>query len=231
MILFVLDLMVALPCILLLLNAKASTSRGTNTVTRFVRDVSSYRKYSNVGRLTIGISVMMLVLGTLFKSWYACIPTALCAGLTYYLKMKSNTSEQRATDARNVTKGTMQVAGESGDVLGSAAGIAISAVSGGTVPPMVAINAGKTIGGSAGKGLLKAADSMTDCTADLQGCGIKDVEAFKLAASRAGISTEGKDVIEVAENVVKFAPTTALKALPDNMSTEDKAVRILGGEY
>lgn len=231
MFLFILNLVIAMTLLMRLMSAKMSNGRGTNTLTRFVRDTSSYRKYTTIAMVSIAITALFLLLGLLLKSFLAWTPTAACAGLAFYFKLMSNKSEQRIKDSRNVTKGTMQVVGESGEVLGSAAGMALSAATGGAVPPTVAVNAGKTIGNSAGKGLLKVSDTMDDCNVDLHGCGVTDVEAFKLAASRAGIVTEGKDVNTIAENVVKFAPPAAVKALPDSMTIEDKAMHILGGDY
>lgn len=58
---------------------------------------------------------------------------------------------------------------------------------------------------------------------------IRNPEAFKAACKRAGVDTEGKDLGQVAETVVKFAPTAYLERLPDNMTTEEKAMRIMAG--
>ena len=244
MLLFVLNTILALGLTVYLLQCKSINDRGTNTVTRFVRDVSANSGYNTILMISVSLTAGTLLLGAIFKCAYACIPSLLVIILSFILKSKSTKNKQRVEDSRVMTKASGKTVKAAGvGVAGVAAGAAVAAGA-----PVVAAGAAAAAAIGATKVIGKAANSMkdVDCPdikeedfeefnkvgeeiAKRVGINIKDPDKFIAAAERAGISCEGKDLSAIAERVIKNAPTAMLKELPDDMSTEDKAMAIMSG--
>lgn len=238
--LFVIDVVIAAIYGLKLTKTKtADASRGTNCVTRFMRDVGANRTYTQCITVCGGTTILMFIIGTFKGCFWVCLPTLIPIGVSVYFKVMSNRNAQRVKDARVVTKGTGKVIAATGD---AAATTTAFVGSGGN---LAAAKAAHVVASSACKVLDKAMDQMDDVesidvkqsdftelngyTKNITGIDIEHPEEFIEAATRAGISTEGKDLREVAYRVIECAPTTALEQLPDNMSTEEKAMRIMKG--
>ena len=221
MVLFIINLVVSIVCLMQVLNARQSTNRGTNTFTRFVRDSSAYAVY-NMTQVKLTVTVVITVLiGFLCKGWWAWLPSIGVLVMTLIVKNKSNANEQRVKDSRVVTKASLEATGQVAETAGTVAGAALSS----KVPGAKQIGqaAGKAVGGVTSS----CANAMTDVNSpDMT---VLDGEEFMAAARRAGINTDGKTPEQVCQNVIEFAPPAALAALPDSMSMEEKAKRIMGG--
>lgn len=238
MVLFIINLIVAAILLLRLMKAKVSSGRGTNAVTRFVRDSSASGMYRIVVMFGASSTVACFVFGLIFGCPYACLPTLSVVVLSFVMQFQSNKSEQRVKDARVVTKTTGKVVAATGT-----AAVAVGATAAGVpVPVTKALVAGTS-------GIMNVVDKSMDQMTDVQGpdiskdnfaalngvaekisgINISNPEAFIEAANRAGIDTAGKDLGEVAGNVIKFAPKAMLDEMPDGLSVEEQAMRVMGG--
>lgn len=225
-IIFLLDMAVALIGVTVLLGADMrGANRGTNAVTRFIRDNANVNIQGHMLLLMGVVSVVALLLGGIFKMPYACLPTVGVAVLSLVLTKKSNDSERRVKDARYVTKGTCEVVGQVGEGVGTVAGTAVGTAVGN---PMI----GKTIGQAVGQISESVATSASNNMIDVESSGIVlDVDSLMQLAEQAGIPTAGKTPEQVCDNVIAFAPQAVLDRLPDNLSKEDKAKYIMSGKY
>lgn len=212
------NMFIAVILSLRLANAYLSSRRGTNVVTRFVREGLSYNTYSKVRFSGIGATALFFLLGSIFNAPYAAFPTAIPVALSFVLANKQNKSEQRVQDARAITKTSLEVTGQVAGTVGTVAGTAVG-------NPML----GKAIGNATGQIASQAASNMSDVSS--AGITICNQQEFLAIAERAGIAINGRSAEQVCADVIKFAPTTALAALPDNMSAEEKAKRIMSGAF
>lgn len=237
--LLVVNLVLAIPCLIVILHAQDMGERGTNVATRFVRDVGRNQFFNIVQVTALPVTMLFLLIGCLCKAPYACLPTAACSVLIFVFKYKSTRNKQRIKDARVVTKTGGKVVARGA----AAAGTAAATYYGGPAAGMAAATASKSLVAVTDKCLdsmedvegpnitasdLEGLDSLTDTVASTD---FKNPDKFIEAANRAGIDTEGQDLGVIASNVVKFAPKAALEQLPENMSIEDKAMHIMGGKY
>ena len=222
-----------------LLNTKTSdASRGTNCVTRFVRDGASNTVYTMTIALCGAATILFLIIGAMAGCTWVCIPTIIPIGFSFYLKLQSNKSQQRVKDARVVTKTTGKVVAATGTAVAATACAATG---------VGAVATAGIVAGAAGASRVvgKSVDTMTDVdgpdiskedfkelnafVSKFSGIDIEHPEEFIEAATRAGINTEGRDLREVAANVIQFAPKAALEELPEDLSVEEKAMRIMKG--
>lgn len=246
MFLLILNLIASIALIVMALHYKTINDRGTNAVTRFVRDVSANAGYDMVIAIGLSVTCGCLFLGLLFKAVYACIPSVLVVVLGFVLKFKSTKNKQRVEDSRVVTKAGGKVVAATGT---AAVAVGATVATGGlAAPAAAAIVAGST---AAAKGVTnvidKSMDQMTDVNGPdikredfkelnafaekFSGISIEHPEEFIEAANRAGIETNGRDLREVASNVIQFAPPAMLAELPEEMSVEEKAMRVMGGMF
>lgn len=275
--LFVLNTILALLLTVYLLQCKSSNDRGTNTVTRFVRDVRANRGYNTVLMLSTSLTVVTLLLGTKYKCMYACIPSLLVIILSFILKNKSTKNKQRIEDSRVVTKTGGKIVAI---VLPAVVAlIAVICTGGGALVPIAIVALVVAIAKGVSNVVNKSVDMMSDVkgpditkedfkelnavterisgikmehpeeaittdsklsietnvgsmagiTEKFSGISIEHPEEFIEAANRAGIETNGKDLREVASNVIQFAPPAMLAELPKEMSVEEKAMAIMSG--
>lgn len=208
----------------MLFNAAMSDKRGTNAVTRFVRNVGAYGKY----RVCLLSGALQLVVFLLFSllcgSIVPVIFPVIILGLTGYLMYKSNTNQQRVKDARYVTKQSLDVGGQ---VAGEAAYIGTAVATGGN---LAAAQAAKAVGDQAGGVMRQASSAMTDVEATPITVSPIDTEALIEAATRMGIDTDGKSIEQISDKIVKFAPPAAIAALPEDLDNVEKAKRIASND-
>ena len=225
-IIFLLDTVVALVGVIVLLGADMrGANRGTNAVTRFIRDNANVNIQGHLLLIMGAVSVVALLLGGIFKMPYACLPTIGAAVLSLVLTKKSNDNKQRVEDARYVTKGSCEVVGQVGEEAGVVVGTAVGTAVGN---PLL----GKTIGQAVGQVSASVASTAANIMTDVESSGIIiDVDSLMQLAEQAGIPTAGKTPEQVCDNVIAFAPQAVLDRLPDNLSKEDKAKYILSGNY
>lgn len=225
-IIFLLDTAVALVGIIVLLGADTrGANRGTNAVTRFIRDNANVGIQGHMLLMMGVVSVVALLLGSIFKIPYACLPTVGAAVLSLVLTKKSNDNKQRVEDARYVTKGSCEVVGQVGEEAGMVVGTAVGTAVGN---PLL----GKTIGQAVGQVSASVASTAANNMTDVESSGIIiDVDSLMQLAEQAGIPTAGKTPEQVCDNVIAFAPQAVLDRLPDNLSKEDKAKYIMSGNY
>lgn len=237
--LLVVNLVLSIPCLLVILNAQDMGERGTNAATRFVRDVGRNQFFLIVQVTALPVTMLFLLIGCLCKAPYACLPTTACSVLIFVFKYKSTKNKQRIKDARVVTKTGGKVVARGA----AAAGTAVATYYGGPVAGKAAMTASKSLVSVTDKCLdsMEDVDGPNIAASDLEGLNsltstmasvdFKNPDKFIEAAKRAGIDTDGKDLSTIAGNVIKFAPKTALEQLPEDMSLEDKAMHIMGGKY
>lgn len=237
-VLFILNLVPSLVIAVMLVMAYFNNIRGTNTVTRFVRDVSSNAIYNIYIMYAVAVTTISILIGLVFSCVYTCIPSVLVIGLAFYFKYLSTRNKQRVEDSRVVTKTSGKVVAATGAAV---AATACAATGVGVVASAGIVAAAK----GASRVVDKSMDQMNDVKSpeitkeDFQelnnfaskysGIDFKNPEKFIESASRAGIPTDGKDLASVAEKVIQNAPKAMLSALPENMSIEDKAMAIMGG--
>lgn len=225
-IIFLLDIAAAIVGIAFLLGADMrGADRGTNAVTRFMRDSANVGFQGCVLIMMGVVSVIALLLGGILRMPYACLPTVGVMLLSLVLTKKSNDGKHRVKDARYVTKGSCEVVGQVGEEVGGVVGENVGAYYG---TPEVGRTIGQTTGRIAETVSSKAANNMRD----VESSGIIiDADNFMKLAERAGIPTAGKTPEQVCDNVIAFAPQAVLDRLPDNLSKEDKAKYIMAGNY
>ena len=190
-------------------------NRGTNAVTRFVRE--------NIGHsYQTQFMVISAVLGVLFtitsfageNQWYSGIPCFIVTGVNVFLMIKSTKDKQRVKDARTTTKGTLKVIEQTGEVAGGVAATAAVAVATQGKATATAYKAAYKVGSVAGAGIGeitgKCADSMVDV--DVPDFDMSKVtsmmseEKFLELAQNIGIPTEGRAFEEIGQDVYKYVP-------------------------
>lgn len=220
-ILLLCDLITAAVATVKMLNSYNSSKRGTNAVTRFVRDVSANVGYNMCQIMSVLGIIMFGLPGLIFGGGWAILvvaPTVATLVLSFVLKAKSTNNEQRVKDARVVTKGSLEVGAAVAETGLTAAG----AVAGGAAGAKI----GKAVGGSVAAISDKAAHSMTDVDSlgitkeDMKGINdvmggvaggiqkvsVPDPTRFMEAAQRVGIGQAGEDTQAVAARVFAQIP-------------------------
>lgn len=202
MFLLILNAALAMFLGLSLANAKLhDASRGTNAVTRFIRDTSSNIAYTRVMIFAGIATIFTFLIGSLFKKGWACIPTALVIVGAVVLRVMSTRNKQRVKDARVVTKGSAKVVAATG---GAAAAVVAAPVvaSGGaaaaaaTAAVAAANGASRVVGKCADK--MKDVDSINVTEEDFK-------ELHKLAGNKVSKTEkiESSDVIDAEYREVK----------------------------
>lgn len=205
-------------------------ARGTNKVTRYLRDSSANSGYTRCIFACMIATVVCLVLSIMGKP--PVVPALPTAGVLVYawkLKSDSTKDKQRVKDARGVTKGSLQVAGATAVGVGAVAGYAAAKASK-VIPGQVGVKVGAKVGEAAGEVAIAAADSMTDVEGlPAKKAKFKNPELFMERAKALGMAEDGEDLTVVANRILSYASPTQLEALPDKLSLEDKAMRLLQG--
>lgn len=221
------DLITAAVATVKMLNSYNSSKRGTNAVTRFVRDVSANVGYNKCQIMSVLGIIMFGLPGLIFGGGWAILvvaPTVATLVLSFVLKAKSTNNEQRVKDARVVTKGSLEVGAAVAETGLTAAG-AVAGTSTG-VGAAAGAKIGKAVGGSVATISDKAAQSMTDVDSlgitkeDMKGINdvvggvaggiqkvsVPDPTRFMEAAQRVGIGQAGEDPQVVAARVFAQIP-------------------------
>ena len=222
-----------------LMHAKqAGIERGTNVVTKFVRDTGANVTYSTISAISLLVTIVSLVLSLMTKyKFIACLPTAVVCIMCFIFKAQSNKSVARVQSVRQVTKNSLEVGAAAGSTAGKAVGTVVGARLGGTAGAKIGSEFGGAVGDALGSVGKRCADAMIDCESiNIGKEEFKQVETFTnpelfmQKAKALGMVNEGDDVVTVAERVMSYAPDAALQALPANASLEDKAMLLLEGK-
>ena len=233
------NIIVAMVLLFRLMHAKqAGIERGTNVVTKFVRDTGANVTYSTVSAISLLVTIVSLVLSLMTKyKFIACLPTAVVCIMCFIFKAQSNKSVARVQSVRQVTKNSLEIGAATGSKAGKAVGTVVGKRLGGVKGAMVGSEVGGAVGDALGSVGKRCADAMTDCESmNIGKEEFKQVETFTnpelfmQKAKALGMVNEGDDVVTVAERVMSYAPPAALQALPDNASLEDKAMLLLEGK-
>ena len=239
MVLLVINIIIAMVLLFRLMHAKqAGIERGTNVVTKFVRDTGANVTYSTISAISLLVTIVSLVLSLMTKyKFIACLPTAVVCIMCFIFKAQSNKSVARVQSVRQVTKNSLEVGAAAGSTAGKAVGTVVGARLGGTAGAKAGSGVGGAVGDALGSVSKHCADAMTDCESmNIGKEEFKQVETFTnpelfmQKAKALGMVNEGDDVVTVAERVMSYAPPAALQALPDNASLEDKAMLLLEGK-
>ena len=239
MVLLVLNIIIAILALYNVMNAKqADINRGTNTFTKFVRDVGANATYTYVSSLTTLVTVIFLLISLFTKlKFIPCLPTAAVTILCFVLKSQSNKSKERVKVARQVTKNSLEIGAATGSKAGKAVGTVVGKRLGGTKGAKVGSEIGGAVGDALGSVSKHCADAMTDCESmNIGKEEFKQVETFTnpelfmQKAKALGMVNEGDDVVTVAERIMSYAPPAALKELPVDATIEDKAMLLLEGK-
>lgn len=233
------NIIVAMVLLFRLMHAKqAGIERGTNVVTKFVRDTGANVTYSTISAISLLVTIVSLVLSLMTKyKFIACLPTAVVCIMCFILKAQSNKSVARVQSARQVTKNSLEIGAATGSKAGKAVGTVVGKKLGGVKGAIVGSEVGGTVGDALGSVGKRCADAMTDCESiNIGKEEFKQVETFTnpelfmQKAKALGMVNEGDDVVTVAERVMSYAPSAALQALPDNATLEEKAMLLLEGK-
>ena len=239
MIVLVLNIILAMVLLFRLMHAKqAGIERGTNVVTKFVRDTGANVTYSTISEISLLVTIVSLVLSLMTKyKFIACLPTAVVCIMCFIFKAQSNKSVARVQSVRQVTKNSLEVGAAVGSTAGKAVGTVVGARLGGTAGAKVGCEIGGAVGDTLGSVGKRCAGAMTDC--ESMNIGKEDFkqietftnpELFMQKAKALGMVNEGDDVVTVAERIMSYAPPVALKELPVDATIEDKAMLLLEGK-
>lgn len=239
MVLLVINIIIAMVLLFRLMHAKqAGIERGTNVVTKFVRDTGANVTYSTISAISLLVTIVSLVLSLMTKyKFIACLPTAVVCIMCFIFKAQSNKSVARVQSVRQVTKNSLEIGAATGSKAGKAVGTVVGKRLGGTKGAMVGHEVGGAVGDALGSVGKRCADAMTDCESmNIGKEEFKQVETFTnpelfmQKAKALGMVNEGDDVVTVAERVMSYAPPAALKELPVDATLEDKAMLLLEGK-
>ncbi len=233
MVLLILNLVITAPLVFMSMTANDAGNRGTNAVTKFVRDSRNSMAQTRVGIACLGLTVVTLVVGSFFHVGYACLPSLLGLVLTFVFKSRSTKNKERVTNARIVTKGAGEIAGNSSKAIGAVAGAAATA-HGGPGAGKVAQAIGEV--GAKAFGAATNAMDVPEYKADMSGVSDKALaEAaerykntepssvnIKAAAKSLGLKTDGLSDDEIADKVVGFLPPASMAELPDSLTNAQK---------
>lgn len=233
------NIIVAMVLLFRLMHAKqAGIERGTNVVTKFVRDTGANVTYSTTSAISLLVTIVSLVLSLMTKyKFIACLPTAVVCIMCFIFKAQSNKSVARVQSVRQVTKNSLEIGAATGSKAGKAVGTVVGKRLGGVKGAIVGSEVGGTVGDALGSVGKRCADTMTDCESmNIGKEEFKQVETFTnpelfmQKAKALGMVNEGDDVVTVAERIMSYAPSAALKALPVDATLEDKAMLLLEGK-
>ena len=148
-----------------LMHAKqAGIERGTNVVTKFVRDSRANATYNYVSANALLATIICLVLSLFTKyKFIACFPTAAVCIACFVFKAQSNKSIARVKTARQITKNSLEVGAAAGSTAGKAVGTVVGTRLGGIAGAKVGYEVGGAVGDTLGGVSQKCADAMTDC--------------------------------------------------------------------
>lgn len=233
------NIIVAMVLLFRLMHAKqAGIERGTNVVTKFVRDTGANVTYSTISAISLLVTIVSLVLSLMTKyKFIACLPTAVVCIMCFIFKAQSNKSVARVQSVRQVTKNSLEVGAAAGSTAGKAVGTVVGARLGGTAGAKTGSEVGGAVGNALGSVGKRCADAMTDCESmNIGKEEFKQVETFTnpelfmQKAKALGMVNEGDDIVTVAERIMSYAPPAALQALPVDATLEDKAMLLLEGK-
>lgn len=248
MFVLVINLCIAIVLGVMLMQAKhAGIKRGTNSVTKFVRDVHSNMRYNQIVFMSAVATIGCLLLSLLTNKYkfVACLPTALVCILCFIFMHQSNKDEQRVRSTRVVTKGALELGAADNGTLGGSSGMMAGAALGAAVGGPAGMAAGAALGygygavsGAVG-GL--ASKKMTDVedlgllTESEQGTiklpdEFKDPELFMKRAQALGMVKDGDTATDVASRIISCAPKASLEHLPKDATLEEKATLLLEGK-
>lgn len=252
MFVLVLNVIVAAFLLFHLMSAKSDDiKRGTNVVTKFVRDTASNFVYRQVAMIALFATVGCFILSLMTKyKFIGCLPTLAVCIYSFILQNQSTKNKERVVAARTVTRGTLEVAGAAGEAIGTVAGVAAGTAVGGAAGGAIGADLGKGLGKSMGGVTSKLAGSMTDVASTgvtekdmsalneavdrqsqslIENLNFKDPALFMQKAKALGMVNEGDSINDVASRVLKFASPTQMSALDATLSIEDKAMTIVSG--
>lgn len=241
------NIIIAMVLLFRLMHAKqAGIERGTNVVTKFVRDTGANVTYSTISAISLLVTIVSLVISLLTKyKFIACLPTAIVCIMCFVFKAQSNKSVARVQSVRQVTKNSLEVGAAAGSTAGKAVGGVIGAHCGGVAGAKVGYEAGGVIGDTLGGISKHCADAMSDCDSigvskddfkAIDECLDKEIEKFNnpelfmQKAKALGMVNKGDDVVTVAKRIMSFAPSASLQTLPENATLEEKAMLLLEGK-
>lgn len=241
--LLLMDVIIAFALTIKLLNADNSRNRGTNKVTRFVRDGAANHRYSKVQGAGVAATIIFTLFGFLAHCLWVGLPTLIPVVVALLMKRASTKSAQRVKDARSITKGALEVSGSASTAVGVGVGAAVGGALGGAGGVILGSTAGASVGAAAGMTQLAAAQQMTDVdgfvpnTEELsqtleEGARTAtlaiDYDAFMKKAIDLGVASEGDSIETAAEKVYAIMADSAKQQLGGRTKTEAAALYLTG---
>lgn len=164
--------------------------RGTNAVSRFVRDVKS--NSASRGAVIWGVlqtcmgTISALLMGITLLTCLMPLPGIIMIVASFVIQNKQNNNAKRVEDARVVAKGSLDVAGAVAKPVGLAAGVAAGVVAAPVVASAGLTGAAATVavGGTAlaakgvTQGLLKSAESASGMMTDVKALDVDETKEF-----------------------------------------------------
>lgn len=233
-----------------IIQLKNSSQLGTNAVTRFVRKGYARGRQKQIyGALAFLLVIDVLNLFMKFHFIKLLCPIFPIGDLAFIIMnmQQHKNDKQRVKDSRVVTKGALQTGAGVAKGAVVVAGVAAAAPTGGAslLAAGAAVGAGGVVMDQAAKNMevegFKGIDSNAVAEGVVSGASavmkpaldsaqiaqIADTDLFKQKALRLGCN-EQMSLGEMADVVLKYAPEASLKELPEGLSSEEKAVALLG---
>lgn len=207
--------------------------RGSNAFTRFVRDSVSNALQGRYVFISLILGIVFSVTSSIGENqWFAGIPCFIVAIAGIVLMVLSTKNKQRVTDARTVTKGSLEITAATVEPVATVAGTAVGLAYG---KPGLGKTVGQAVGHVSGAIAGAAARQMTDVQSlevqiDTEKLSeILDPDKFMALAQNCGIPIEGKSFQQVAQQVTAYIPDNYRQSFP-NLSNEELACKFIQGD-
>lgn len=228
----IINILAAVLALVSLVQRYLSAINGTNAVTKFIRFGGNNMLIKRTVLLCVFATIFCTLIGFGAKGLLgllAGLPTLLAALLGFFFQVKISKNKERVEAARTVTKGTLKATAAVAQTAGTAIGTAVGGPAGTAI--------GSSIGNAVGSIADQAAGNMTDVKANVDYSAANaaiqqamDPALFMKKASGLGISTDGKQLGQIAHEVVKYAPDASMKEIDSKLDEVSKALLILNAK-
>lgn len=238
-----------------LIHSGTSQKRGTNAMSKFLRNNTSYKRQKRIlirSSFLVGFDLLMMAFGfTIPKLIITLLPIGIMVYAGFLMK-KGTEDKEREKATRTVTKAAVTAGAKTAVVGGTVVGAAMTApvvaaaVGAGSVGAaaatltaasgtIAAAGAVKHLGHEASMGAERVHAHMEDVDSgrevrefpELSDGETISPEEFMEKAVRLGC-TQQMSINEMAETILKYAPEASINELPPDMDDVEKAARLVG---
>lgn len=221
---FVVGLIWSIWLVISVVNTSIRSRRGTNVVTRFVRNgMASSKMQRNMISAFVAILVMAIGIFLLHNFWYLfglLVPIAAIVLQFVFMYKDTHHNKQRVKDSRVMTKASLDATAQAATVAGAAIGSAV---------PGIGTMAGQAIGSAVSGVAANASQNMqVEGAVQVNMAPVLDSATFLLQAKGIGIPTDGRSIQDVAAEVIKYADPRQLARIDQSQPIEIQAQTLLG---